>query len=192
MRCTWTAGSRSTCSIWSAATRHPEAAGLRRPGPADRVRRLAPGRDLSDPGRQGPRVPPGPGLCDSGGHQGSRVWTSCATGSLLTYRADAEGTGARRTPGEGSSSAFPCHEPGRGHARGPADRDHHPPPGSRHRAGEYSSAFRGRGRRVLRGARVPTGRRRRAPSTGTSLPAWARPTSSDTSRSASSPSLLPW
>ena len=127
------------------ATRRPADAGLRRPGAADRVRRLAAGGDLPAPGGQGARLHPRPRVRHARRHQGARRWTCCAHRVILTYRADAEGVGPDallRPDLRGGAGAMTPEEAAREVRRIEIT--------TRHLvrdivAGEYSSAFRGRG-----------------------------------------------
>ena len=139
--------------------RSPADAGLGRARAADRVRRVAPGGDLPAARGQGARLHPGPRLRHARRHQGARPRRAPPSRDPhLPRRCRGRGTG--RAAAAGSSRRCRCHDARGGHARGPADRDHHPPPGARHRGRRILQRLpRPRGG-VRRGARVSAGRRR--------------------------------
>ena len=127
-----------------AATRNPAAFGRAELAPADRVRRVAPGGDLPAAGGQGARLPAGPGLRHPGGREGARPRRAPPPGDPH-LRAEAEGKDSdavvRRILEAVAGAMTPeevTHEVRRLEIT------------TRHlvrdiMAGEYSSAFRGRG-----------------------------------------------
>ena len=158
-RCTPTSGSRSTCSTSSARRAARPTRGLAGPGAADRVRRLAPGGDLPAARGQGARLHPGPRLRHAR-TTSRRSASTCSAIASSSPTAPTPKAWGRTRCCAGSSRRCRCHDARGGHARGPADRDHHPPPGARHRGRRILQRVpRPRGR-VRRGARVSAGRRR--------------------------------